>query len=128
MSTLRTLIIAGTVLLFAACTRAASPDVGTLMCTDAPVDEHALLDRLAAMPISTWRYSGAPATRHLGPMAQDFHSAFGLGPSDRSYDPSDAHGVSLSAIKALYQRVQEQDRRISLLEAENVQLEAQRGH
>jgi hypothetical protein len=88
-----------------------------------PVDERAVLQSIARMPLSTWSYtSDDPSVRHLGPMAQDFYQAFGLGETDRAYDPIDAHGVTLAAIKALYQEVQDQRTRIDRLEQENLDL------
>ncbi len=91
-----------------------------------PVDEQAILETVARMPISTWSYQwDSPSVRHLGPMAQDFHAAFGLGNTDKAYDPVDAHGVTLAAIKALYQRLEAQQERIDRLERENVRLRKQ---
>lgn len=90
-----------------------------------PVDEKAILERVAKMPISTWSYKADdPSIRHMGPMAQDFHSAFGLGDTDRGYYPVDAHGVALAAIKALAEQVREQDARIEQLERQNRELGA----
>jgi Chaperone of endosialidase len=87
------------------------------------VDEQAVLESVSRMPISTWSYrTEDPSVRHLGPMAQDFHAAFGLGDSDRQYDAIDAHGVAFAAIKALNERVQEQSARIERLERENREL------
>jgi hypothetical protein len=87
------------------------------------VDEQAVLESVSRMPISTWSYrSEDPSVRHLGPMAQDFHAAFGLGDSDRQYDAIDAHGVAFAAIKALNERLQEQSARIERLERENREL------
>ena len=88
-----------------------------------PVDEKAVLEAVARMPVSTWSYkSDDPSVRHLGPMAQDFKAAFGLGDTDKAYHPIDAHGVSLAAIKALYERSLEQEARIDRLERENTEL------
>jgi hypothetical protein len=88
-----------------------------------PVDERIVLDRVSRMPISTWSYrTDDPSVRHLGPMAQDFHAAFGLGDSDRTYDAIDAHGVAFAAIKALSEQLQEQSARIERLERENEEL------
>src|SRR5580658_6945368 len=88
-----------------------------------PVDEQAVLERVAEMPVSTWSYkSEDPTVRHLGPMAQDFRAAFGLGDTDRAYNSIDAHGVAMAAIKALYERSREQDARIDRLEQENAEL------
>lgn len=88
-----------------------------------PVDERQVLERVSALPISTWSYTADPsATRHLGPMAQDFHDAFSLGTTDQAYDPIDAHGVSLASIKALRALLEEQEARIEKLEADNAVL------
>ena len=48
-----------------------------------PVNTQDVLAKVGELPISTWRYlSEAPGVRHMGPMAQDFRRAFGLGDSD----------------------------------------------
>jgi hypothetical protein len=88
-----------------------------------PVEEQSILEAIARMPISTWSYvTDDPDVRHLGPMAQDFHDAFGLGNTDRAYDPIDAHGVALAAIKGLYEQLQEQNARLQRLEQDNDRL------
>jgi hypothetical protein len=85
-----------------------------------PVDERQVLERVVSLPISEWSYTFDPTgTRHIGPMAQDFHDAFSLGKSDTTYDPIDAHGVSLASIKALAAMLDAQRARIDRLEAEN---------
>jgi hypothetical protein len=85
----------------------------------APVDGRAVLAKVAAMPVSTWRYrTEVSGARHLGPMAQDFHAAFGLGDSDRAITTVDADGVALAAIQGLHQVDGE-------LRAENEKLRAQ---
>jgi hypothetical protein len=90
-----------------------------------PVDDQAVLEGVARMPVSTWSYkSEDPSVRHLGPMAQDFHAAFGLGDTDRAYDPIDAHGIAFAAIRALNERLQEQNARIERLERENHELQS----
>jgi hypothetical protein len=89
-----------------------------------PVDERQLLQKVAQLPISSWSYKWKPEQRHLGPMAQDFHAAFGFGDSDKTYDPRDADAVTLASLKALSQLADEQDRRIATLEAENAALRA----
>ena len=88
-----------------------------------PIDRFAVLDTVSRLPISTWSYKTDPTdVRHMGPMAQDFKAAFGLGDTDRGYYSIDAHGVSLAAIQALYELGQEQSRRIDRLEKENESL------
>jgi len=67
-----------------------------------------VLEKLAALPVSRWSYvDGDPRVRHLGPMAQDFRAAFGLGSSHRHIDGVDANGVAVAAIQGLYRHVQE---------------------
>ncbi|MGH7329012.1 MAG: tail fiber domain-containing protein, partial [Polyangiaceae bacterium] len=89
-----------------------------------PVHDRDVLDALASVPMSTWSYkTDDPSVRHLGPMAQDLHAAFGLGATDRGYDPIDAHGIAFASVKALYDIAKEQDARIERLEKENARLE-----
>jgi hypothetical protein len=71
-----------------------------------PVDPRQVLDKVAALPISTWQYKADKETvRHLGPMAQDFAAAFGVGAGDRTLAPGDVAGVALAAIQALRQEL-----------------------
>jgi hypothetical protein len=85
-----------------------------------PVDERAVLESVAQLPVSTWSYNhDDPSVRHLGPMAQDLYATFGLGNTDRAYDSVDAHGIAFAAIKALYEEAHEQNARIERLEREN---------
>ena len=94
----------------------------------APIDVTRILDRLLALPISTWAFTNAPTTRHLGPMAQDFHAAFGLGDDDKTIGPRDANGVALAAIQGLNQKLEEslkqKDARIAQLEQGMAELNA----
>ena len=81
------------------------------------VDSPALLAAVARLPIERWSYKGE-ATRHLGPMAQDFATAFGLGADDRHIFTLDAAGVALAAIQGLHALVQMQQARLAALERE----------
>ena len=73
------------------------------------VDGTALLAQLAALPIATWNYKAqADSIRHVGPTAQDFRAAFGLGEDDRHISTVDSEGVALAAIQALYRLSQQQ--------------------
>jgi hypothetical protein len=69
-----------------------------------PVDPQAVLAKVAALPITQWNFKGQPGEAHLGPMAQDFHAAFGLGPDERHIATVDADGVALAAIQGLNQK------------------------
>jgi hypothetical protein len=91
----------------------------------AAVDGADVLARLAQVPVSTWSYTAEdPAVRHMGPMAQDFHAAFGLGSDDRSIATVDADGVALAAIQALAAQNASQQAQIDALRRQNAALEA----
>jgi hypothetical protein len=88
-----------------------------------------LLERLAAIPISSWNYkTQAASVRHIGPMAQDFNGAFGLGEADKAGEKKyinsiDADGVALAAIQGLYQLNQQQAAEIKSLKVQLSRLE-----
>jgi trimeric autotransporter adhesin len=72
------------------------------------VEPRQVLEKVAALPLSEWSYKADTPTRHLGPMAQDFHAAFGLGTDDKHIATVDADGVALAAIQGLNQKLEEQ--------------------
>lgn len=83
-----------------------------------------ILTRLASLPIQSWNYkTDAAAVRHIGPMSQDFHAAFGLGDSDQTINTVDANGVTMAAIQGLYQMIKEKDEKIEQLEQRLERLE-----
>ncbi len=63
------------------------------------------------------------SARHIGPMAQDFHAAFGVGEDDRYISTVDASGVALAAIQGLSQILQDKDAEIHELNARLSSLE-----
>ncbi|MBK8505391.1 MAG: tail fiber domain-containing protein [Saprospiraceae bacterium] len=65
-----------------------------------PVMTGDILEKVANMPISEWQFKGEEI-RHIGPMAQDFYTAFGLGQGETTIATVDADGVALAAIQAL---------------------------
>lgn len=72
------------------------------------IDAAAVLEKVAALPITTWSYKFEdPSIRHIGPMAQDFRAAFGVGKTEKLIFQVDADGVALASIQALHARVQE---------------------
>jgi hypothetical protein len=84
-----------------------------------------VLTRLRSLPITTWTYKVEDASvRHLGPTAQDFHAAFGLGSDNTTIAGVDEAGVALAAAQALDARTLAQQQRIEALEAENAALRA----
>jgi hypothetical protein len=89
-----------------------------------PVDVDAVLQGVASMSITTWNYNSEPShARHMGPVAQEFHQAFGLGDSDRRIDVVDGLGVSLASIQALNRAVAELRAENRDLRAKNEELE-----
>ena len=59
----------------------------------------------------------------MGPMAQDFHAAFGLGEDERYISSVDADGVALAAIQGLYQLLLEKDREMEEFEEAYIYIE-----
>jgi Chaperone of endosialidase len=85
-----------------------------------PVDTQAIYARLKALPIATWSYKQDPSTVvHLGPMAEDFYDAFGLGSTNKGISVLDASTVALAAIQGLDHTVGSE---IEALRQENAQL------
>jgi hypothetical protein len=71
------------------------------------VDARQVLDHLAQLPIATWNYkSQEPSLRHIGPMAQDFFTAFGVGEDQRHITGVDADGVALAAVQGLNRKLE----------------------
>ena len=94
-----------------------------------PVDGEQLLNKISKFKLCTWNYKGQDSKvfRHYGPMAQDFHNAFGhdaLGTigNDTLINQADFLGVSFTAIQALEKRtekIEQQQEQISKLEKQN---------
>jgi len=89
----------------------------------APIDNGNILERVASLPISSWSYKQDPETRHLGPMAQDFYSAFNVGTDDKHIATVDEGGVALAAIQGLNEKLNEKDAEIKTLEKRLADLE-----
>jgi hypothetical protein len=90
-----------------------------------PVDSQEVLARLAELPISTWTFKAEPPSiRHMGPTAQDFVAAFGLGADDTHIAALDTSGVALAAIQGLYAQNQDLKQQIDALQQQNTDLEA----
>jgi len=94
------------------------PDDTAQGSTGEPVRGFEILEKLAALPVSTWNYkTDPPSVRHLGPMAQDFAAAFGLGADDRTIAFVDANGVLMVAVQALYRKVRQLEAEVAELRA-----------
>ncbi len=88
-----------------------------------PISGQEVLDKLSAIEITRWNYKADTGIQHVGPMAQDFYAAFGLGIDDRHISMVDADGVALAAIKALSEQLQAKDEMIRKLEERLTALE-----
>jgi uncharacterized coiled-coil protein SlyX len=98
----------------------------------AEIDPRSVLAGVMRLPITTWSYKAEDASiRHLGPMAQDFYSAFGIGYDDKHIGTLDESGVALAAIQGLNakleERVAEQEREIAELRERVSATESLRG-
>jgi len=93
------------------------------------LDSQLILEKVAQLPITEWSYNEElqDGIRHIGPMAQDFYAAFGLGDGETSIGTVDADGVALVSIQALYDRHRqlqsEKDAEIAELQAANTELQ-----
>ncbi|HEV2453714.1 MAG TPA: tail fiber domain-containing protein, partial [Verrucomicrobiae bacterium] len=85
-----------------------------------PVNPQTVLDKVAALPVSEWNYKTSENIEHIGPMAQDFHAAFGLnGADDKHISVVDEGGVALAAIQGLNEKLEEQRSENAQLKLEN---------
>jgi hypothetical protein len=72
------------------------------------VDGEDVLSRIRRVPVNTWSYtSESGGVRHMGPFAEDFRAAFGLGTDDVSIGHLDISGVTFAGVQALDTRTLE---------------------
>ena len=87
-------------------------------------DGEAALVKIAGMPIQSWSYKSTDGSvRHLGPMAQDFREAFGLGSDSVTITTTDIDGVNMLAVQALEARTRALDVKNAELKAKATALE-----
>ena len=91
------------------------------------VEGRKTLEQLSQLPIFQYKYKAQAdqGVEHIGPTAQDFQQAFGVGENDRHISTVDADGVALSAIQGLYEMLQDKDRQIEQLTEQNRQMAEQ---
>jgi hypothetical protein len=66
-----------------------------------PINGGEILHRVLTLPVTQWKYRSEPHVDHVGPMAQDFFTHFGVGEDDRHISTVDEDGVLLAAVKQL---------------------------
>lgn len=76
------------------------------------IDGEEVLQKVVKLPITRWAYKVDRVQQHLGPVAQDFYAAFGLGANDKHIGTVDEEGVALAAIEGLDREVQGNDLRL----------------
>ncbi|HEX9597486.1 MAG TPA: tail fiber domain-containing protein, partial [Anaerolineales bacterium] len=71
------------------------------------VDKQQVLEGVQQLTIQEWKLKEQEGNiRHIGPIAQEFRAAFGVGSDERLINSGDAIGVALVAIQALAERVE----------------------
>jgi hypothetical protein len=82
-----------------------------------PVDGADILKKISQLDISRWNYvTQDESIEHIGPMAQDFYELFGVGDNNTTITTIDPDGISLAAIKALYDENKKLKARLEKLE------------
>ncbi|HSC22921.1 MAG TPA: tail fiber domain-containing protein, partial [Casimicrobiaceae bacterium] len=76
------------------------------------IDRLEILAKVDAMPVTEWRYKVQRDEIHVGPVAQDFYAAFGLGADNKHIATVDEAGIALAAIQGLHRVVQEKEAQI----------------
>lgn len=89
------------------------------------LDPKQMLEKFSKIPISEWSYKAQdPSIRHIGPMAQDFYAAFGLGEDKLRIGTVDADGVMMAAIQGIHAELKEEKKRNEELQKKNLEMEA----
>ena len=68
------------------------------------LDEEDIAEKVIDLPVESWRYIG-DEKEHVGPYAEDFTEAFGLGDS-KTIDLRDLAGVTMAAVKGLGKKIE----------------------
>ena len=66
-----------------------------------PIDVDNIVAKLANLPMATWSYLNDTEVQHIGPMAEDFYSAFQFGIDEKHIAPGDMAAVALITAQKL---------------------------
>ena len=84
-----------------------------------------ILAKLKRIPVMEWNFiDETTKAKHVGPMAQDFYSAFSLGTSDKEIAVQDASGIAIVAAQALEKRTTQLKEEVRARDAKIADLEA----
>ena len=86
------------------------------------INTEEILETLMGLEIQKWEYKGSDEGQHLGPIAEDFHKAFGLGSNEKYITTVDIDGVALAAVQGVAKENQSLKERIQIVENENREL------
>lgn len=87
------------------------------------LDGEDVLARLSGVAVTSWNYKTQDRLiRHIGPMAQDLHAAFGMGESELHINTIDIDGINMAAVQAVALRTDVLRARVATLESENAAL------
>jgi hypothetical protein len=86
------------------------------------LDGSEILSKLQSLDIYRWQYKGTDE-EHIGPVAEDFYSAFATGTDNKYLSSLDVSGVALRAIQELIALTKAQQEKIELLEKKVAELE-----
>ena len=86
------------------------------------LDGNEILSKLQSLDIYRWQYKDTDE-EHIGPVAEDFYSAFATGTDNKYLSTSDVSGVALRAIQELITLSKAQEKKIELLEKKVAELE-----
>ncbi|TNE65506.1 MAG: hypothetical protein EP344_03015 [Bacteroidetes bacterium] len=87
------------------------------------VNSAEVLGKIMQLPITQWNYINEDdGVKHIGPMAQDFYAAFGLGRDERSISTIDPAGVALVAIQELNKKQQELQKTMEELQQKTTEI------
>ena len=91
----------------------------------APINNQEVLERVVSLPVSAWRYkTEAEGVQHIGPFAEDFNAAFGLGSDAKRISMVDAAGITLAAVQGLHSQLEQKDEELRALSQELAELRA----
>jgi hypothetical protein len=96
------------------------------------LDGGEILGLIDELTVTKWNYKADDQViKHIGPVAQDFYSLFGLGNDDKSISSIDPSGVALVAIKelskenkAMKEQIESYKSQLQILQEEVAQIKA----
>jgi hypothetical protein len=88
------------------------------------LDGEELLEKINNIPVTEWNYrQGDRSLKYIGPMAQDFYSAFHLGGTDSlGINTIAIDGVNMAGVKALEKRTREMKTALANVQEQNAAL------